>query len=81
MLVEAYFSHQQLDTPCGSIVFAYHDQSEGNDGYTAGRIQFDATNSGGQTNTNPNATGLRYTLTLDLGGALTSQLEYVVSYT
>ena len=37
----AYFYAQQLDSPCGSIVFAYHNQGEANDAYTAGRINFD----------------------------------------
>src|SRR5438552_9967891 len=32
----AYFYTQQLDSPCGSIVFAYHNQAEANDLYTAG---------------------------------------------
>ncbi len=39
----AYFYAQQLDSPCGSIVFAYHNQREANDTYTAGRINFDIT--------------------------------------
>lgn len=76
----AYFYHNQLDSPCGSIVFAYHTQAEANgDGYTAGRINFDATDSSGNENTDPNATNLKYTLTLDTGDISTGQ-EYVVSY-
>lgn len=77
----AYFYNNQLDSPCGSIVFAYHTQAEANDdGYTAGRIDFTTTDSSGNTNVDPNATDLKYTLTLDIGGILTSQQEYEVSY-
>ena len=75
----AYFYSQQLDSPCGSIVFAYHDQSEAGDVYTAGRINFDVTDSSGAANVNPNATNLKYTLTLDVGGFGIGQ-EYVVTY-
>jgi len=79
----AYFYAQQLDNPCGSIVFAYHNQAEVNDpnstGYTAGRILFDVTDSSGAENTDPNATNLKHTLTLDIGGDLSNQ-EYVVTY-
>ncbi len=77
----AYFYSNQLNSPCGSIVFAYHTQAEANDVYTAGRINFDATDSSGQANVDPNATNLKYTLTLDTGGDLTGQQEYVVNYT
>ena len=80
----AYFYANQLDSPCGSLVVAYHNQGEANDTntaglYTAGRINFDATDSSGNENTDPNATNLKYTLTLDIGGALTGQ-EYTVTY-
>lgn len=78
-----YFYGQQLDSPCGSIVFAYHTQAEVNDpnstGYTAGRILLDVTDSSGTANVDPNASNLKYTLTLDVGDALTGQ-EYVVTY-
>jgi hypothetical protein len=77
--VLAYFFGQQLDTPCGSVVFAYHSQSESGDFYTAGRILLDVTDASGGTNTDPNATGLTYTLTLDLGGVDNGQ-EYVVRW-
>ncbi len=76
----AYFYANQLDNPCGSVVFAYHSQSEANDVYTAGRILLDTTDSSGQANVDPNATGLKYPLTLDTGGDLTRQ-ESVVNYT
>jgi hypothetical protein len=76
----AYFYDQQLDSPCGSLVLAYHNQGEANDGYTAGRINLDVTDSSGAANVDPNATNLKYTLTLDTGGVLTSQQEYVVTY-
>src|SRR6266516_1119382 len=75
----AYFYAQQLDSPCGSIVFAYHNRSEANDTYTAGRINFDVTDSSGADNVDPNATNLKHTLTLDIGGLSTNQ-EYVVTY-
>lgn len=76
----AYFYGQQLDSPCGSVVFAYHNQSEAGDAYTAGRILLDVADSSGAANIDPNATNLKYTLTLDIGGVLTSQQEYVVTY-
>lgn len=71
----AYFYANQLDSPCGSVVFAYHAQSEGGDYYTAGRILV-------QTNdtNDPNATNVKRTLTLDIGDALSGQ-EYVITYT
>ena len=75
----AYFYAQQLDSPCGSIVFAYHNQGEANDVYTVGRIKFDVNDSSGTENIDPNATNLKYTLTLDIGG-LFSNHEYVVTY-
>jgi hypothetical protein len=75
----AYFYGQQLDSPCGSVVFAYHNQSEAGNAYTAGRVLFDVTDSSGQVNLDPNATNLKYTLTLDTGDNITGQ-EYVVTY-
>lgn len=77
----AYFYGQQLDSPCGSVVFVEHSQSDAGNGYTAGRIYFDATDASGQENTDPNATGLKYTLTLDIGGSIDpSAKEYTVTY-
>ena len=75
----AYFYGQQLDSPCGSLVLAYHSQSEAGNAYTAGRINFDVTSSSGATNMDPNATTLTYTLTLDIGDVATGQ-EYTVTY-
>jgi hypothetical protein len=75
----AYFYSQQLDSPCGSIVFAYHAKSEADNGYTAGRIVVDVTDANGAGNVDPNATNLKYTLTLDVGG-FDSNKEYVVTY-
>jgi len=77
----AYFYAQQLDSSCGSVVFAYHNQSEAADGpYTAGRILLNVYDSSGAYNNDPNATNLKYTLTLDTGGVLTNQQEYVITY-
>jgi hypothetical protein len=76
----AYFYDNQLDSPCGSVVFAYHNQGEAGDVYTAGRILVDVTDSSGAVNLDPNATNLKYTLTLDIGGDLSSPQEYVVTY-
>jgi hypothetical protein len=75
----AYFYAQQLDSPCGSVVFAYHNQGEAGDAYTAGRISLDVTDSSGAANVDPNAPNLKYTLTLDSGG-IDSNQEYVVTY-
>jgi hypothetical protein len=75
----AYFYGQQLDSPCGSVVFAYHKQSDADNGYTAGRVLFDVADSSGAPNVDPNATNLKYTLTLDVGG-FGSNKEYVVTY-
>ncbi len=75
----AYFYAQQLDSPCGSLVLAYHNQGEANDVYTAGRINFDVTDSSGAVNLDPNASNLKHTLTLDIGGDYKNQ-EYVVTY-
>jgi len=76
----AYFYGQQLGNPCGSVVFAYHSQSEAGDVYTAGRVLLDVTDSSGQANVDPNATNLTYSLTLDIGGALAGQQEYIITY-
>jgi hypothetical protein len=81
----AYFYTQQLDSnPCGSVIFAYHNQAEVNDPntggtYTAGLINVDVTDSSGATNTDPNASGLKHKLTLDVGSLGTNQ-EYVITY-
>ena len=75
----AYFYGQQLDSPCGSLVLVYHNQNEAGNAYTAGRINFNAADSSGATNMDPNATGLTYTLTLDIGDVATGQ-EYTVTY-
>ncbi|GAC1354280.1 MAG: hypothetical protein NVSMB38_32300 [Ktedonobacteraceae bacterium] len=79
----AYFYAEQLNNPCGSIVFAYHTQAEANDpnggAYTAGRIMLDVTDASGANNLGPNASGLKYALTLDVGGFDANQ-EYVVTY-
>jgi hypothetical protein len=74
----AYFYGQQLDSPCGAIVFAYHNQGEANDVFTAGRIKFDVTDASGADNFDPNATGLTHKLTLDVGGL--GEKEYIVTY-
>jgi hypothetical protein len=76
----AYFYANQLDSPCGSLVLASHNQAEANDVYTAGRILLDVTDSSGTANVDPNATNLKYALTLDIGGVLSSQQECVVTY-
>lgn len=76
----AYFYANQLDNPCGSLVLAYHNQSEANDVYTAGRISFDVTDSSGAGNLDPNATNLKYTLTLDIGGDLSNPQQYTITY-
>ncbi len=75
----AYFYAQQLDSPCGSVVFAYHNQGEAGDVYTGGRILLDVTDSSGGENLDPNATNLKNTLTLDIGGDFSNQ-EYVITY-
>lgn len=75
----AYFYAQQMDGPCGSVVFAYHNQSEANDAYTAGRVIVDVTDSTGQVNTDPNASNLSHKLTLDVGGLGEGQ-EYIITY-
>jgi hypothetical protein len=77
----AYFYGQGMENPCGSVLFVYHNQSEanGDTGYTAGRVLLDVTDSSGQPNTDPNATNLKYTLTLDTGDVVSGQ-EYVVTY-
>jgi hypothetical protein len=45
----------------------------------AGRVNLDVTDSSGSVNIDPNATGLKYKLTLDLGSFDAPQ-EYVVNY-
>jgi hypothetical protein len=76
----AYFYAQHLDNSCGSVVFAYHDEKEASDSYTAGRILVKVTDpSSGAINLDPNAINLNRSLTLDTGGAYTHQ-EYVVPY-
>jgi hypothetical protein len=75
----AYFYYNQLDNPCGSLVIAYNNQDEAGGAYTAGRINLDATDSSGSLNSDPNATNLKYTLTLDVGGIDTAQ-AYTVKY-
>lgn len=78
----AYFFGNQMDNPCGSVLFAFHSQSEGSgdNGYTAGRVLLDTTDSSGGMINDPNATGVTYRLTLDTGDALNSQ-EYVITWT
>jgi hypothetical protein len=73
----AYFFGNQMDSACGSVLFAYHTHAEYNagNGYTAGRVLLNTNNNGG-----PNATGVHYTLYLDLGDVLSGQ-EYVVNWT
>ncbi|HEX4716142.1 MAG TPA: hypothetical protein VH164_14565, partial [Ktedonobacteraceae bacterium] len=77
----AYFYANQLDDPCGSIVFVYHTQAESqaDNGYTAGRIMVDTANADGSPNFDPNATNIKYKITLDVGDVATGQ-ESVVSY-
>jgi hypothetical protein len=75
----AYFYAQRMDSPCGSVIFAYHTQSEANDTYTVGRIIVDVIDATGQVNTDPNASGITHKLTLDIGG-LGENKEYVVTY-
>jgi hypothetical protein len=75
----AYFYAQQLDSPCGSVIFVYHTQGEAGNAYTAGRILVDVTDSSGAVNLDPNASNLKHTLTLDIGG-IDSNQEYVITY-
>jgi len=79
----AYFYAQQMDTPCGSVVFGYHTQNEANDpnggGYTAARVLLNVTDASGADNLDPNASNLKHTLTLDTGGFDANQ-ESVVTY-
>lgn len=81
----AYFYTQHLDTPCGSLVLAYHTQADIDDPntggvYTAGRIKFDVTDARGTVNFDPNGRNLKRTLTLDIGGGLATYKEYAVTY-
>ena len=80
----AYFYAQNLNTPCGSLVLAYHDPTEVDDPntggtYTAGMINLDVTDSSGSANLDPNASRLKHQLTLDIG-ALGINQEYIVTY-
>jgi hypothetical protein len=77
----SFFYSQGLESPCGSLVVAYNSQSEAEKGdyYTAGRVNLDVYNSNGQYNLDPNATNLKYMVTLDVGGVLARQ-EYIVTY-
>ncbi|HEX8731995.1 MAG TPA: hypothetical protein VF725_08025 [Ktedonobacterales bacterium] len=78
----AYFYNNQFDSACGSLILVYNSQSEAKagDAYTAGRINLDVTDSSGQANVDPNGTNLTYTVTLDIGDAITGQ-EYTITYT
>lgn len=72
----AYFYANQLDSACGSVVFAYHTQAEANDVYTAGRILVDTQNM------DPNNTHAQRTMTLDSGGLDDPNAqEYMITYT
>ena len=75
----AYFYSQGLDSPCGSVVLAFHNQGEAKSAYTAGRIVFEVTNSSGADNVDPNASNLKHTLTIDVGPYGSNQ-EFVVIY-
>ena len=75
----AYFYSQGLDSPCGSVVLAFHNQGEAKGAYTAGRIVFEVTNSSGADNVDPNASNLKHTLTIDVGPFGSNQ-EFVVTY-
>jgi hypothetical protein len=74
----AYFYGQHLDSPCGAIVFVYHNKSEAGDIFTAGRIKFDVTDASGADNLDPNATDVQRKLTLNVG--VLGEKEYVVTY-
>lgn len=69
----AYFYSNRLDSPCGSLVLAYHAQSEAGNAYTAGSIAVDTQNN------DPNATNAQRTMTLDIGDARSGQ-EYTITY-
>jgi len=75
----AYFYAQSLASPCGSLVVAFHSQSEADGAYTAGRVLLDVTDASGQGNIDPHATNLTYTITLDVGDVVSGQ-EYTVTY-
>jgi hypothetical protein len=63
------------------VVFVEHNASDAGNGYTAGRVYFDATDASGQENTDPNATDVKHVLTLDIGGGNdANHEEYVVTY-
>ena len=79
-LLAYFYSTPGLVNPCGSLVLAYHNQSEADSGpFTAGRIDWTVTDSSGQANLDPNATNLTDTLTLDVGGIDAGQ-EYTITY-
>ena len=75
----AYFYAQGLDGPCGSAVFAYHNQSEVENGYTVGRVITNVTDASGGTNMDKNAKNVKRTLTLNVGG-FDANKESVVTY-
>lgn len=79
----AHYYSSGLEDPCGSLLLVYHSQSEIDEGdpYTAGRINLDVTDSSGQGNVDPNGTNLTYTVTLDVGDALSNSQESMVTYT
>ena len=62
----AYFYAQHLSNDCGSVVFAYHDQNEAGDAYTAGRVLLDIN-------------GSKHEITLDIGGLGANQ-EHIITY-
>jgi hypothetical protein len=64
----AYWFAQQLNNSCGSLVLAYHNQSEAGNAYTAGSL-------------NLNVTGSSHSLEIDIGSALDgTQTVYTVTY-
>lgn len=78
----AYFYSANMDSPCGSVLFVNHKQSDvsAGAGYTAGRVDLSVTDSSGQPNTDPHGQGLSYTVTLDMGAAIGPESEYAVKY-
>lgn len=64
----AYWFAQQLNNSCGSLVLAYHNQSEAGNAYTAGSL-------------NLTVTGSSNSLEIDIGSALVgNQQVYTVTY-
>jgi hypothetical protein len=64
----AYWFANQLNNSCGSLVLAYHSQSEAGNAYTAGSL-------------NLNVTGSSHSLEIDIGSALDgTQTVYTVTY-